>query len=52
MIALSDLLNRSIGAAVKADVGGVAPLKGAEGCVANGHLGPVGSAPGGRVGKI
>ena len=51
MIALPDLLDRNIGAAVKAEVGGVSPLKGAEGGVADGHLGPVGSAPGGRVGK-
>ena len=52
MVALPDLLHRNIGAAVKADVGGVGPRKGAEGCVADGHLGPVGLAPGGRVGKI
>ena len=51
MIALPNLLNRSIGAAVEAGVGGVGPLEGAEGCVADGRLGPVGSAPGGRVGK-
>ena len=51
MVALTDLLNRNIGAAVEAGVGGVDPLKGAEGGVANGHLGPVGLAPGGRVGK-
>ena len=51
MVALTNLLNRSIGVAVKADVGGVAPLEGAEGGVADGHLGPVGSAPGDRVGK-
>ena len=52
MIALPDLLNCNIGVAVKADVDGVGPLEGAEGCVANGHLGPVGLAPEGRVGKI
>ena len=50
MIALTDLLNRNIGVAVEADVGGVGPLVGAEGGVANGHLGPVGLAPEGRVG--
>ena len=52
MFALPDLLNRSIGVAVKAEVGGVGPLKGAEGGVADGHLGPVGLAPEGRLGKI
>ena len=51
MVALPDLLDRGIGVAVKAVNGGAGPLKGAEGCVADGHLGPVGLTPGGRVGK-
>ena len=51
MIALTNLLNGNIGVA-EAGGGGVGPLVGAEGCVADCHLGPVGLAPGGRVGKI
>ena len=51
MITLPNLLHRNIGVAVETGVGGVGPLEGAEGYVADGHLGPVGSAPGGRVGK-
>ena len=50
LIALSNLLNCNIGA-VEAGGGDVGPLEVADGCVANGHLGPVGLAPGGRVGK-
>ena len=51
MIALPDLLDRNIGVAVKAGVGGVSSSKCAKGCVADCRLGPVGSAPGDRVGK-
>ena len=50
MVALTNLLDPDF-RAVEAGSGGVGCFKGAEGYVANGHLRPVGLAPGSRVGK-
>ena len=51
LVALTDLLDRSVGVAVKAGHGGVGRLKGADGRVGDRRFGPFGLAPGGRMGK-
>ena len=51
LVALTDLLGRSVGAALKAGDGGVGRLKGTDGRVGERRFGPFGLAPGGRMGK-
>ena len=51
LVALTDLLDRSVGVAVKAGHGGVGCLKGADGRIGDRRFGPFGLAPGGRMGK-